>query len=115
MPAGQEEKGKSLVGYLVDMPVMEFQSMIGRVNMTALLNIMQALHGAYSHAVMVKDALIETVETDPQGSRAASGAVADLHAVLMRIEARYLLAKEAVKQRDSDTENAYWNLRNGGF
>ena len=115
MPAGQEEKGKSLVGYLVDMTIMEFQEMIGRVNMTALLNIMQILHNSYSHTVMVKNALIEAIEANPQGSQAASDAVDNLHAVLMRIEARYLLVKEATKQRDSSTDNAYWNLRDWGF
>ena len=115
MPVEQEEKGKSLVGYLVDMPMMEFQSMIDRVNMTALLNIMQILHNAYSYTVMVKNALVEAIEANPQDSQAVSDAVNNLHAVLLTIEARYLLVKDVVKQRDSDTENSYRNLRNQGF
>ena len=112
MSVEQEEKGTSLVGYLVDMSMMEFKSMIDKVNMTALLNIQQTLHIGFNYSVMVKNALIEAIETDPQGSREVSDAVADLHAVLMRIEARYLLVKEVVKQRDSDTDIAYRNLRN---
>ena len=115
MSDGRTADGKSLVGYLVDMSLMEFQAMIGRANMTALLNIMQTLHNAYSHTVTVKNTLIEAIETNPQGSRAASDVVVNLHAVLMKIEARYLLVKEAIRQRDSDTENSYWNFRNWGF
>ena len=110
MSDGREGKGKSLTGYLVDMPMTEFQSVIGRVNMTALLNIMRTLHGAYIYTVMIKDALIEITEASPQAST-----VTDLHAVLMNIEARYLLTKEAVKKRDTDTDNAYWKLRSRGF
>ena len=110
-----EEKGKSLIGCLVDMPMTEFQAMIAAANMTVLLNVMQALNGAYSHTFMVKNALIDAIETNPRDSWAATDAVASLHTVLMNIEVRFLAVKEAVRQRDSDTENAYRNLLKRGF
>ena len=107
--------GKSLNGYLMDMPDDDFRAMVARANMTALLNIQQMLHIVYCHTSLVKDALIQAIMDEPEDAWVASDTVAKLHVILLKAEARYFQVKEALASRDTDTDNAYWNLRNWGF
>ena len=111
----QTLNGKSLHGYLMDMPDDDFRVMLARVNMTALLNIQQTLLIAYKHTVRVKDALIDAILNEPGDAWAASDTVARLHVLLLKAEARYLQVKEALTNRDTDTENAYRESRNRGL
>ena len=104
--------GQSLHGFLMDMPDDGFRLMLAKANMTVLLNIQQTLLVAYRHTARVKDMLIDAVLNGPGDARAASDTVAKLHAILLRAEIRYFQVKEAIKQRDSDTENLYRNLSN---
>ena len=102
-----DERGRSLVGHLVDMPVGEFRELVASANMTTLLNLTQVLDIAYRHTVGVKDALLDALETDSRDSWAAADTVRKLHTVLLDIERRFVLVKETIGQRDSDTDKAY--------
>ena len=106
-----EEKGKSLPGYLADMSDDDFRVMISKVNMTTLLNIQQMLHAIYSHTVRVKDALIQAIINEQGDAWAASDTVTRLHTILLKTENRYILVKDTLKRRDLDSDSAYKRLR----
>ena len=112
---GRTADGKSLHGYLMDMPDDDFRVMLARANMTALLNIQQMLHVVYNHTVQVKDMLVNAIVDEPGDAGEASDTVAELHVLLLKAETRYFQVKEALKRRDSDTENMYNDLRNRGI
>ena len=108
----QEEQGKSLVGYLVDMTIGDFRDLMAQANMTALLNLSGTLHNTYGHVVQVKNMLIRSIESGSGNTWASTDAVTQLHLVLTKIEERYNLVKDVIKQRDSDTDAAYRDYLN---